>query len=167
MPVGDGFVSAADPEIPAAAGGALLPARCNVCHAIIQHNAALWSNPAQDYDMCLSCYPTNSLLAQQRGCVRMTLLARLEQTMAILNAAHAAQGPAVDPGPFVPLYKQKRYKCWDHDGTVHVKSIWPGDHEEFLRIMKTHKRIAELSSEEDMGEQEKSGAHVLDSAVKM
>ena len=153
--------------------GALAPIRCNVCHSVVRHDEMLWSNPQVNYDMCCSCHsssPFHQASAQQHTCVLMTYQARMDQTLAMLlqaqaqaqaaQAAQAVQVPAMEPEPFIlppapwmqpsthPLNRRKQYRCWDRDGTVHVKSICPRDHEEFLRVMKTHTRIEELSPEE-------------------
>lgn len=134
---------------------------CNVAFNNVQHTF-VWANIAEDYDMCFECQEVNGDVAQQHNLVLMTLVQRA-------NGLFAPEAPPPNflqpPVPFVPVPENSPfaafapfvpgvsasqppdplfYKCWDRGDNVTLKTVTPGDHDEFLKIMKDHKRMERI-----------------------
>jgi len=131
---------------------------CNVAFNNVQHTF-VWANIAEDYDMCFECQEMNGDVAQQHSLVLMTLVQRT-------NGLFAPEAPPPNflqpPAPFVPgpdnspfavfglpsapapVPDPLFYKCWDHGDNVTLKMVTPGNHDEFLKIMKDHKRMERI-----------------------
>lgn len=148
---------------------------CDLCDValIAPAHTSIFSNVQTDYDMCAPCHQENPQTAQDNAVVETTVTIRMANWLAqqpeapamwqawvAANAANAqpfvpaGQGPNMMAPLFHPVYnpnnparvkKRKLFKCWDAKGGVHLEAVAEDDHEEILKIMKTHSRMDAIS----------------------
>ena len=135
---------------------------CNLCNVALNNvqHTFVWANIAEDYDMCFECQEMNGDVAAQHSLVLMTLMQRSnglfvpDQPPPPQNPAPFLPLPENSPfaafAPFVPSVSVPQpqdplfYKCWDRAGNVTLKMVTPGDHDEFMKIMKDYTRMEKI-----------------------